>query len=210
MGLGTTDRKTANAEMGELFQQAFLDSETRSYDSLDVEQLAAWAQMLNKSVPKTAATANAIAQPAPKINTYDPNVTKVTDQYFRLRGEQFPNYYEVEQGYFAIPKSERASYMREHPELKKYWDFKDKWQKAYPEYEPILRGQVFKRIDTSQWSPLLLDYVGMYAMTGEPLGKGAWKALEQQWIMAGSPYGDVKSWLNSQVVPALLYSGAQP
>lgn len=210
MGLGTTDRKTANAEMGELFQQAFLDSETRSYDSLDVEQLAAWAQMLNKSVPNTEATAPAIAQPAPRINTYDPNVTKVTDQYFRLRGEQFPNYYEVEQGYFAIPKSERASYMREHPELKQYWDFKDKWQKAYPEYEPILRGQVFKRIDTSQWSPLLLDYVGMYAMTGEPLGKGAWKALEQQWIMAGSPYGDVKSWLNSQVVPALLYSGEQP
>jgi hypothetical protein len=205
MGLGTTDRKTANAEMGDLFNRAFLDKETRSYESLDVEQLARWAQMLNKNVPSTPATAPAITQPTPPVEMYDPMVTKITDQYFRQRSERFPDYYEVEQGYFNIPKSERKSYLYEHPELKQYWDFKDKWNEAYPQYEPIFKGKVFKRIDTSSWSPLLLDYIGNYAMTGEKLGKGAYAALEQQWIMAGSPYGDVKSWLDAQVVPALMY-----
>ncbi|MBI5942879.1 MAG: strawberry notch C-terminal domain-containing protein [Chloroflexi bacterium] len=206
MALGKTDQKTFEAE-ARGFQEAFRDEETRAPMDVDVETLTRWAQMLSKRVPNVEQTAPAIENPTPPLQKYDPQITQVTDKYFSQRAEKFPNYFTQENEYFNLPKSKRTRYLVEHPELKQYWDWKDTWFETYPQYEPIFRGHVFKRIDTSGWSTMLLDYVGMYAMTGGKLGKGAWKALEQQWLMAGKPYDDVQVWLDAQVVPALLYGG---
>jgi hypothetical protein len=213
MELGETNQKQARAQMGDLFSQSFLDKETRSYDTLTVEQLTDWAKMFGKKTPLPLSTEAAPQvdtlggnEPA-ALNLYDPQVTQYTDAYFSQRREKFPNYYQTEQGYYNIPKSERTAYLMAHPDLKQYWNWKDSWSQAHPELVPIFKGQVFKQVDTSNWSPALVDYVQMYAMTGERLGKGATAALNQQWIMAGSPYGDMQSWLDSQVAPAMLYSG---
>jgi hypothetical protein len=204
--LGDTNRKQMKKEFGNLFNDALLDKETKDINAVPIETLVKWARMLNKKVPTVPETAKALEQPAPEpLFTYDKSVTDITDKYIQQRYEKFPNYYEVQQGYFNVPKSEQTKYLFEHPDLKKYWDWNDSWKEAYPNLEPIFKGQVFKEVDTSMWSPALVDYVEMYAMTGERLGKGAQKALEQQWIMAGSPYGDMQSWLDSQVVPAMLY-----
>ena len=73
----------------------------------------------------------------------------------------------------------------------------------------MFSGKVFKRIDTSGWPTGLSDYVLMYAYTGEPLPRGARKALEQEWLREGKPMDDLQSWLDGQVSPALLYGGAQ-
>jgi hypothetical protein len=213
MELGETNQKQARAQMGDLFSQSFLDKETRSYDTLTVEQLTDWAKMFGKKTPLPLSTEAAPQvdtlggnEPA-ALNLYDPQVTQYTDAYFSQLREKFPNYYQTEQGYYNIPKSERTAYLMAHPDLKQYWNWKDSWSQAHPELVPIFKGQVFKQVDTSNWSPALVDYVQMYAMTGERLGKGATAALNQQWIMAGSPYGDMQSWLDSQVAPAMLYSG---
>jgi hemolysin-activating ACP:hemolysin acyltransferase len=57
---------------------------------------------------------------------------------------------------------------------------------------------------------MLEDVVTSYALGSSKLGSGAWKSLEQIWLMEGAPMGDVKTWVNSQVIPALLYQqGAQ-
>ena len=97
------------------------------------------------------------------------------------------------------------------PRLQEYWKFKDDFNKKHPELKPIISGKVFKRIDTSTWPVGLDQYVVTYAMTGNEMPPGATMALEQQWIMAGQPLGDFRAWLDSQVVPAMLYSpeGAQ-
>jgi hypothetical protein len=112
----------------------------------------------------------------------------------------------VQQGYYALAtKGEKARYLAEHPDLKAYWDWKDKWFSAYPEYKPIFNGQAFKRVDTSGWPPMLEDYVRSYAYTGGKMPNGAYKALEQVWITEGMPMGDYQTWLNSQVVPGMMY-----
>jgi hypothetical protein len=41
------------------------------------------------------------------------------------------------------------------------------------------------------------------------MGKGTYAALQQVWIQEGQPLGDMMSWVNSTVVPAMLYQ-AQP
>ena len=205
MELGETDRKLARAEMGDLFGDAFLNPETRSYDTLDIETLTQWAQMLNQKVPETTQTAPVLAQPKKTIDYFSPDVTAVTDRFFEQRSSMFPNYYEVERGYYNLPKSERAAYLVANPELKQYWDWKDNWYKRYPEYKPVFNGQVFKRIDTTTWNPLLVQYVTDYAYGGDRLPSGAYKSLEQEWIKAGRPRGSVDEWLKLDVVPAMLY-----
>jgi hypothetical protein len=207
MQLGATNQKQARKEMGELFSQAFLDKETRSYESIDTDTLIQWAQMLNKRTPQAVNTQPLNTPPAPELNLYNEDVTGVTDEYFRQRKEDHGNYYSLEQGYYSLPKSQRGSFLLANPELKEYWDFKKTWEKTYPDLVPIFKGQVFKQVNTDNWPPGLLDYVTTYAYTGAPLKKGAYKALEQQWIMEGRPMDDLKTWLNSQVVPALMYSG---
>jgi len=205
--LGETNRKQAASEMGELFRQSFLDKETSSYDaqvSLSIDTLTTWAQMLNKAVPKVPETQAARAQPR-TLNLYDPNVTAITDEFFQQRNKYFPNWYEEQQGYYAVPRSQRASYLREHPNYAEFRKWQDRWYDNYPSLVPVFKSQVFKQIDTSTWPPMLANYVAMYAFTNEPLPPGAKKALEQIWIMEGRPYDDFKVWLTSQVVPAFLY-----
>jgi hypothetical protein len=209
MELGDTNRKQATAEMGDLFKQAFLNSETRAYDTLDIEQLTQWAQMLNQKVPNIPQTAPAIANPR-QIDYYSKEVTDITDTFYRQRKRMYGDYYELEQGYYDLPKSERASYLVANPKLKQYWDWKDSYYERYPDLVPIFKGQVFKRVDTTNWPIGLTDYVEAYAFAGEQLPKGAYKALEQVWINEGRPMDDFDTWVKTQVLPAIQYQpGAQ-
>lgn len=205
MSLGDTNQKQASAELGNDFKQHFLNKETRSYDSLDIETLTQWAQLLNKDVPKTVQTMPAIENPLPQIDYYSPEVTNITDKYWEQRRQLFPNYYDVEQGYYALPSSERRAYLLKHPELKEYWNWKDGWYKRYPDLVPVLKGEVFKRVDFTDWNPLLLDAVAAYAYGSERIPSGAYRALEQQWIKAGRPNDTMDDWLKRDVVPSMLY-----
>ena len=164
--------------------------------------------MMNKKTPVVSGQSSVVSgQQSPKLDLYSPSVTGITDQFFEERKKQFPNYYEQQQGYYALPKSERKSYLFKNPELKEYWDWKNNWYDAYPQYKPIFNGQAFKTVDTSNWPPGLSDYVTAYAYTGKRMPSGAYAALEQVWIMEGQPMSDFETWLNSQVVPAMKYDG---
>jgi hypothetical protein len=208
LAMGPTDKKTAVSQMGTLFEQAFLDKETRSYESIPTETLVQWARMFGGQTPTTPATQQTLAQPAPQLNMYPQDMTRVTDQYFQTRKEVFPNYFEQQQEYFNLPRSKQPRYLIEHPEYAEYRKWQKGWYKKYPELVPVFNGQVFKKLDTSTWPVGLDQYVTVYAMTGQPLPKGATKALEMIWIREGRPLGDFKSWLKSEVAPAMLY--AQP
>ena len=213
--LGETNRKQFVSEAGMLFDQSFLDKETRSYDTLDVETLTQWARMLNKKTPTPPLTppqtTNTFGEgKTPRLDLYSPAVTTVTDEFFNQRTKKFPNFYEEQTGYYALPKSERSAYLLKTPGLKEYWDWKDAWYKKYPQYVPIFSGKAFQQVDTSGWPPGLVDYVISYAYTGKKLPSGAYKALEQQWILEGMPMDDLKSWLDAVVAPAMLYGPPSP
>ena len=209
MALGNTNRKQVTSQLGDLFEMSFLDKETRSYDSIDVHTLAQWAQMLKAQVPNAKILSPETSAPAAAIDTYGPEVTTFTDKFFADRTRLYPHYYELEQGYYNLPKSARKRYLLENPTLKQYWDWKDKWYKAYPQFEPIFRGQAFKTVDMGTWPPALLQYVADYAMTGNELPKGAQQALLLQWVREGQPMGDVQTWLDATVVPAMKYQPGQ-
>jgi hypothetical protein len=213
MELGATNQKAARAQMGEDFARSFLDKETRSYDTLDVQTLTQWAQTLGAmGLPRTPETTPVLDLPAgqqKQLSLYDEQTLAVTDRFFNERKEKYPDYFMLEQGYYSVSPSERAAYMLKFPKYAEFKKWRDGYYKNYPELKPILQGKVFKQVDTSTWAPGLEDHVAAYAMTGRGLGKGATSALEQIWIREGKPMDDFKTWLNSQVVPAFLYGQGQ-
>ncbi|CAK0772511.1 hypothetical protein CCP3SC15_450001 [Gammaproteobacteria bacterium] len=219
--LGPTNKKQANALLGPDFGD-FLGSEPGV--EFSSEKLATWARLLGGMVPQTtkdggqgtmAAGLDTGAQNVPysttgkAIDLFGPEVTSITDRFFKERTEKFPSYYVIQAGYYSLPKSEQGKYLLKFPELKQYWDWKDKWYKAYPEYQPVFKGEVFKRVDTSGWNPALVEQVQMYALTGQRLGKGARQLLEQYWVRAGKPYDNLQSWLDSEVVASMKYGQGQ-
>jgi len=142
----------------------------------------------------------------PALNLYDPSVTAITDSFYTQRREKFPEYYMLEQGYYSLAKSDRAAYLLKFPKLDAYWKWRDlEYYKKYPVLKPILQGKVFKQVDTSTWPDGLEQFVVLYAATGKKLGKGATLAMQQVWLKEGQPYGDFQTWLDAQVVPAMLY-----
>jgi hypothetical protein len=212
MALGETNQKAARAQMGDDFANAFLNKETRSYESIDVQTLTQWAQMLGAMVPKTAVSSqqSAISQPQQQtLSLYPEQVTAITDKFFADRKTKYNDYYMLEQGYYSLPKSDRTAYLAKFPRLKEYWDWKDGYYEKYPELKPVFQGKVFKTVDTATWAPGLEQFVVMYAMTGQKLPKGAYSALEQVWIREGKPYDDMQVWLDAQVAPAMLYQTGQ-
>jgi hypothetical protein len=133
-------------------------------------------------------------------------VVKVTDQFYSQRTENFPNWFELQQGYYALAtKADRRTYLLKNPQLKEFWDWRRNWYNAYPEYVPIFNGTAFKRVDTSNWPPSLEDFVRMYALTGQSLPQGANAALRNVWMMEGMPMGDYQTWVESQVLPGMMY-----
>jgi hypothetical protein len=209
MSLGPTNQKAARAQMGEEFARSFLDKETRSYDSLDVQTLTQWAQMLGAmNLPRTAETTPVLDMPAaqqPKLNLYPEQATAITDKFFNDRKEKYPDYFMLQQGFYSLPPSQRSSYLLKFPRLQEYFTWQKGYYEKYPELKPVFQGKAFKTVDTSTWPPALEEYVSIYAMTGAKLPKGAASSLEQIWVREGKPMDDFKTWLNSQVVPAFLY-----
>ena len=211
MTLGKTNQKQARAELGDEFNQSFLNKETRSYDTLTPEQLTQWTRMLGGMVPNSSNQQSVGSGQgtvsSDQMRLYPEQVTQVTDTYFSQRTEKFPNYYEEQAGYYALPKSERKKYLLEHPNLKAYWSWKDGWYNAYPEYVPIFNGDAFDRVDTSGWMPGLEDAVRQSAYMGGSLPSGARAALMNEWMLAGQPMDDFDTWVKSVVMPGMMYGG---
>lgn len=198
--LEATDKKTAVSQMDGFNE--FLSAEPGQ--TFAVEKLAQWAQQLGGMVPNVKQTAPAIERPKPKINYYDPRITRVTDQFFEERKRLFPDYYKEQAEYYALTsRGEKQTYLVTHPNLKAYFNWKGNWYDKYPQYVPVFNGEVFKNVDTSNYPPMLLQMIQMYALTGEAIPGETKPLLEMAWIQEGRPYGNLDTWIEKDLIPTV-------
>lgn len=128
---------------------------------------------------------------------------RLLDDYYRLRGEKFPNYWKLNAQYFMLPSYERAKFLYLNPSLREAWQFKDDWKTRYPELFDTNGEAVFPKVDVWGWNQSLVEAIGRYYWDGEPLGKGAWKLLGFYWKEAGEPVGSMALWLDEIVAPVV-------
>jgi hypothetical protein len=196
----STNQKQVAGVLGPEFEK-FLRADPGQ--EFPLEQLVTWARMLNQAVPNVPET-QAVPTPASRVPIYGPETTKITDNFFAERTRLFPNYFALQQGYYATPPSDRALYRQRFPQLGAYEKWRDTQYHLYPQLKKILNSEAFSTVDTSKWPPMLEEMVQSAAMTGDRLPPGARSMLEQVWIREGKPRDTFQSWLTGVVYPAML------
>jgi hypothetical protein len=213
------NKNAASKELGQLFQDRFLASETRNYEGISLETLARWSYMLGGYMPQEAEELSGVRS---QVNTgelrpadmWSPEVAAAYSQYQAERDRLYPNYYSIQNQYYALPKGKRSAFLKQFPELKKYWEWKASYAKKHPEiqgalasasaeasYESATQPEISNEVMRNM-QPELITQLSAYFMTGENLTPGAWMALQRLWENQGRPFGDLQSWIDMQIQPS--------
>jgi len=187
LALPKAQNKEFRAAAGDLFEEAFLNSETRSYDSISTDTLTMWANALNKDTVSEKAGSQQLPvdwledETAKQIDAYynektrlfgeydpnaelDPNYTTWQNQYLAThpdiiqhvigetnslyglpediqryvykyraeRDQRYPNIFDTQETYFTLNQSQRKGFIKQHPELTDYWDFRRQRAADFP------------------------------------------------------------------------------
>lgn len=200
------DKQTARDQFGDLFQQGFLSDETRNYDLLDIETLAYWSNSMGGKVPYTEQTSPMLDAPdiyQEKLQMAPPLEAAAVDAYRKVRGQQFPNWYALQNMYFSTEKPARKAFLTQFPELVKYWD----WNRDYKAKNPVV--EKYTQAPAEDDIPITYDlgfiqdftpgltrqlFSHYYAKT--PISGGTLEELRYLWNMNNRPGGDFETFLN--------------
>jgi hypothetical protein len=97
-GLPDLYKKQLRDQLGDLFNQAFLQKETRSYDSINTQTLSMWAQTMGGTLPTAAGTI-----PEAPVTLASPEVAKAYQDFRDQVEQKWPNIYSVQEIYYRIP-----------------------------------------------------------------------------------------------------------
>jgi GGDEF domain-containing protein len=147
MALDQANKREVRPQLGDLFQEAFLNSETRNYDNIDTSTLTSWARMLGAAnLPVVPETQAAMAAPVTPLRGLPPAIDKALNKFYADREAMFPNIMAINDGYYSQPVEGRTAYRAQFPQLKQYWDWKQQEIKDHPELAPFLDQYVAQAI----------------------------------------------------------------
>lgn len=151
MSLDKATRKVVTAQLGAQFEHAFLNSETRSPESLSVETLARWSMMLgNKppTPPKEGPGALDVEMPkdVPQLEGLPTGARNALGEYEQAKTQQFPYIYEIQNLYYASSKMDRKRILSIYPQLREYWEWRRGYIAEHPEAAPFLDKDVAEGI----------------------------------------------------------------
>lgn len=211
-------------QLGKSFETYFMEKDTRNYETIDVETLAYWSKLLGGYVPDTETTKAIKDLPLYKqkeLQLYNPEVLAQVEDFYQKRSELHPNYRFLQTTYFQLPedpKSIRKGFIKQYPELKEYWEWKDDYYKKYPLVKQY-QDESGKRYQESQGiytdmklpdtdpqeqmkttleeisnnEPALLMQLMFSVYSGNDVEGGAKTMLNYLWIANGSP-GTYEEW----------------
>jgi hypothetical protein len=211
-------------QLGEGFEQMFLDKNTRDYTAIDHETLAYWARLLGGYVPQTEATAGQTNVPLHQqqnLKLYRPEVIAQVEEFQAMREQMFPNYKFLQTTYFDLPenpKKVRKDFLEQYPELKQYWNWKDEFYKQFPLVKAYQDDQSKRMNDGSEifttsfnqqmpspeqmtvemigeTQPALMMQLMFTLYAGQDISGGARTMLRSMWEAQGQPAGNFDAWL---------------
>lgn len=194
--------------LGDLFNNAFLNKETQSYDSIDTQTLALWAAALSKDVPTVPSMIESV-QPKDVIRIVNPETgskllpasqNAAVQAYWDEREKLFPGLKRVEEVYYGLPKNMRKQMLATYPKLQEMWD----WGKTYKMYHPEVKDYLDQQkldINRQNINVMLADIdeamLRQLAANayGYPLTGGAKEYFMRYWKNNGKPFGDFNKYL---------------
>ena len=132
------NRSKAVDQLGPTFEKTFLNENTKDYSGLRIDQLAAWAKILKGVVPVVPETkaVDDMGFLLPELDLYPPELAKAIETFQNERDRLYPGWFMLQSAYYNLPNEKRAGYMTRFPLLKKYQDWRKKYEKDHPELKP--------------------------------------------------------------------------
>jgi hypothetical protein len=139
-GLPDLYKKQLRDQLGDLFNQAFLQKETRSYDSINTQTLSMWAQIMGSTLPTAAGTI-----PEAPVTLASPQVAQAYQDFRDAVNQKWPSVYSTLDIYYRIPPGKvQDAYAKKHPEIDAYYKFRNDFFATHPEIIPYAAGEESK------------------------------------------------------------------
>jgi hypothetical protein len=137
--------------------------------------------------------------------------------YRSMKDETFPSIEATQSMYFGLQGQDRKAFLRQHPELPSYWDWREQTAAMFPESAPYILSDtklrtailgedakdlapVIPQEIQSQITPPLAQALMMRALLGQNLSTGANKELAR--ILKNAGITDANTYIESTILPA--------
>lgn len=190
--LSDTEKDELKMAFGTDFQRSILSEETRAYQTMDIDQLSAYAQAMNGSIPYLA-TDSLNTTNVPRINTnVVPQAQKSAQEtYLQEREKQFPGMADVSNIYYKLPVEDRKIFRQMNPDLDRYWQWNRQYKDAHPDvkdfqnrrtdyYNTLNAENVFSMLD-----PFTIKELNRAAWTKDKVRKEYQTTIERAMFNAG-------------------------
>jgi hypothetical protein len=167
MALDRADKRMVRAQVGDLFQQAFLDTNTRDYTAIDVGTLASWARYMKGIVPQVPETKAITDIPQSQFGmpTLMPqNLSVQLKSWDAERDSRFPGIQDIQSMYYSLPESQRDAFLVNFPQYLSYKAWRKDYIKTHPDLRPFIDSYYAQdvlsgKVDASQET---LDLLKLY------------------------------------------------
>jgi GGDEF domain-containing protein len=218
MALPDLHKKQVREQMGALFDDAFLNKETRSYDAITTPTLTQWAQAIGAQTPKAAGEV-----PAKELDFASPELAQMYQQFKDEEDNQFPNLNAIYEQINALPANDpRVDELFSLPEMQEYEAWKNEWLANYPQLipyvigkdnklagvDPEIQGLVYQFGALKQRQFPQLDSImdAYYAIPAEDAnGRAAWRAQNAQAYAQIKGYYDFRDAYMKQFPQSIPY-----
>jgi hypothetical protein len=129
--------------------------------------------------------------------------------YRAERALRYPRIKLTEDAYYDTPKAERKAFLKQHPELKEYWDWNDAtkdelstaawyYVESDSKINKLRYGDSYQApyyVDYDKFSPDLTMALAQMGILNGRLGSGARAQLKRVWENEGRPLKTFDAWL---------------
>jgi len=136
-GLPVQHKREVSEQLGELFQEAFLDRETRSYENIPLNILQTWLKIMGGDPPGMVHFSETLTP----LDLTDPDIAQRLQGFYLTRDQNFQYREQVSplmDDYFRLDKNGRKAFLRSHPILKQYWDWRRDFMIRNPTLAPYI------------------------------------------------------------------------
>lgn len=179
----------------------------------EIDKYYAWK---NEYLAKNPAAIPLVTGKDSELSGLPVEITWSIYQYRAARDRLYPDLNQEQDEYFSLDTSKRSAYLKQHPDLAEYWDWREKMAAAQPKIAPYLLSEdtlkekilaqapktsTLNASVLAQFSPELIQALTAAAYANRNVGEGAYLELKKAWNDNGQPYGSVNDWIQRAVLP---------
>jgi len=172
-------------------------------------QYQAYQQWRNQYIASHPELTSYLTSEQSELNGLPAEIQQAVYQYRANKDQLFPGIDDVQSQYYAQPEASRKAWLKQHPELSGYWEWKRQFTAAYPKAAAWIMSEqsmsnavlgystpAFDPSITGAFSPELSSALLRYVYNGEAFSSGAMMELERVWKENGQPGGTFEAWIS--------------